>query len=344
LVNNLEHKRNEHWSEIQKGARIYYDAISSTGDNISIDKEIIIHIGQHKTGSTAIQRCAVTNKDKNFIYPETGRLYAGHHAISRILSSSDAVVVNKFIDDFILEVEGDDKQYVLISSEFLSSENELVFNEKKMRLIWSNLARIVEKFKKSTVVYYMREQSIAIESRINQAIKSRICLDNTDVEIFIKNRSLDYSWLNSTLSEYFNTSKIVPVVYERSNFKNGDVCQSFFLDFFRIELEYSDSNPRLDKTILLRMFLKVNNLQVSANTKMKLKSFIDKLKLDDEKRTILTVEDVNKIINHYFFSNKKFFKETKLNSFSNSLSTSACDKLNDNDLTDDTFYQLLMGE
>lgn len=57
--------------------------------------DLVIHVGQHKTGSTAIQQklsSIITNK--NFHYPLTGRVYSGHHKLYDRLKKASFLLVS----------------------------------------------------------------------------------------------------------------------------------------------------------------------------------------------------------------------------------------------------------
>ena len=56
-------------------------------------RRLVIHAGQHKTGSTAIQKTLLNNREKlaarGIHYPEIGFTYYGHHKIVEALGSAD---------------------------------------------------------------------------------------------------------------------------------------------------------------------------------------------------------------------------------------------------------------
>ncbi len=268
-VNNTEHKKKAHWSIAQTNL----DSLVKR-EPLHLDKELIIHLGQHKTGSTAIQRCAMEYRGDSFSYPDAGRLYAGHHSLPNILLKSGEEEFELFLHKFLQEVKSNKSKYVLLSSEFLSANTELYFNKCDMEVIWKRLAFIASFFTKSKVVYYIREQSLAIESRINQAIKSRICYEKLDLETLLKNEALDYYGYNNLLTQIFDRSEVIPLAYERSNFINNDICADFFKRFMSLDVEYGSSNPRIHSLNTVLLCLKINGLPATTDVKMVLKDAV----------------------------------------------------------------------
>ena len=84
IVNRLEHKSRSHWSDMQKILTLFKVNYDLVVPDVFFDKKLVIHIGQHKTGSTAIQQSLFKSCDSNdsVLYPKTGSALSGHHAIS----------------------------------------------------------------------------------------------------------------------------------------------------------------------------------------------------------------------------------------------------------------------
>lgn len=339
LVNDLAHKKKNHWSVVQKDTSLF-------NDSGLIDKEVIVHIGQHKTGSTSIQRCAMQNRGKHFYYPDLGRLYSGHHDLPRLFLSLNETKFIEFCSSFIDEVKNNPSHKVLISSEFLSSTNELLFCESDMMKIWSRLAKLLSHFKESKIVYYIREQSLAIESRINQSVKSRICNHSLDYNLLIENKSLMYDFFYCKLQEVFKGSKIFPICYERKKFYKGDVCSDFFNRFFGVDLSYEESNPSIEDFDFFLACVKVNSLSIDVDTKMKIKGIIGKFiggSSDKSAKTVLAKPDVDFILEYYREGNSKLAVDCDyFSGFSEFLKTERVSPVQDELFDDQMFFDLLI--
>lgn len=85
---------------------------------------ITLHIGSHKTGSTALQKFFYENTDhlisKKILYPRSWLNSYGHHELAQILRTPDS---SSIIDEFDSLSENKDYKNILISSENLEDLN-----------------------------------------------------------------------------------------------------------------------------------------------------------------------------------------------------------------------------
>lgn len=85
---------------------------------------ITLHIGSHKTGSTALQKFFYENTDhlisKKILYPRSWLSSYGHHKLAQILKAPDS---GSIIDEFDSLSENKDYKNILISSENLEDLN-----------------------------------------------------------------------------------------------------------------------------------------------------------------------------------------------------------------------------
>lgn len=90
-----------------------------------IKKKIILHVGTHKTGTTAIQSMLSINSEylKNnwVLYPSAGRFgrFGGHHNIAAQLNNDKKIFKNKFgtLENLCAEIKKTNFSTVIISSE-----------------------------------------------------------------------------------------------------------------------------------------------------------------------------------------------------------------------------------
>lgn len=322
LVQKLEHKKKIfHWSTRQEIEPLYKDNfnyepnIDSKLIKLLKSKKIIIHIGQHKTDSTAIQRYLVKEDDsKNYLYPKVGRTAAGHHKVIQ-LSTIDKQKIQSIFDDLYDEISKSSLDTIILSSEFFSSTNELSFKKINMSRLWKMLNKLISPFGEKTIFYYIREQAEAIELRLNQSIKSAICNDKIDINLIMKNPTLNYSLLYTVLQEYFPDSKIEYRQFSKNTLYKNDICSDFinFFSLYPIKEKIEKSNTSINSLEKVSIFFKVNKTEYSIKEKMILKQIFSKnLKIknnDNKEFTILTKQDVSKIREHY----DKLNSETSIN-------------------------------
>lgn len=321
IVNRLEHKSRSHWSDMQKILTLFKVNHDLVVPDVFFNKKLIIHIGQHKTGSTAIQQSLFKSCDSNdsVLYPKTGSALSGHHAISDIFQKNNKQIEEFFVD-FFAEVSESSASLVVLSSEYFSSGNEVFFNKIRMNKIWNGLSLIADKFLDSEIIYYVRPQVGSIESRVNQAIKSRLCLKEIRYKQFFDNPTLDYNLFDEAISKYFDKSKIVPRVFSRKALIDNDVISDFNTLVNCLELPKINTNKRIDNEHAVLKCLEINNLNITVDEKMERKRLVlnndtNSIKnkgsfqlLDSKSRASIEAEYKN--------SNKIFFeKHTNLDAF-----------------------------
>ena len=234
---------------------------------------MILHIGQHKTGSTSIQQNLESHKDDGtYFYPSIGKKHSGHHEIFTWLTKKKVEVdlMNQLID----EVVSNDLNKVILSSEYFSSNNELSYDKPSMNRLWLRLSEFSALFEKVIIVYYVREQSSSIASRINQAVKSRICLKNKSIKPFIENPTLNYLVFDDAIKYYFPHSEVIARSFNKNCLYKSDVN----LDFSKIanipEFETREVNRSITSMTAFEECIKVNNLNKGVQDKMEMKKEI----------------------------------------------------------------------
>lgn len=122
----------------------------------------IIHIGTHKTGSTALQNFLFKNRnkliEKGVLYPIAGSKDHAHHNIAWLARSGDSKKLDEIFSSIDAEAESTGAESVVLSSE----EFEFI----RARPL---IARILKL--KPTIVMYLRRQDYYLESEYNQHVK-----------------------------------------------------------------------------------------------------------------------------------------------------------------------------
>jgi hypothetical protein len=275
IINNLKHKGPAHWSKMQELMTLY----RKEGNDLylsrpKLDKKLVIHIGQHKTGSTSLQQSLLNSsqhEDANFLYPHAGRVGSGHHLVADILASSDTKRKTNYVSELYDECKKSNLKTVIISSEYFSAQNELLFNKARMNKIWRNLYFITELFEESEIVFYEREIVSSVESRILQAIKSRLCLTDLSIDQFLKNPTLNYDSFELAIREQFSKSSVI-----RKNFDSlkNELIQDFAESFNLSKLVDVRANRASNYKRQVLEMLEINKGKSTVDEKMKMKSKI----------------------------------------------------------------------
>lgn len=107
---------------------------------------LIVHIGPHKTGSTAIQRALVDNRSElaraGYFYPEIGFSEYGHHKLVESLATNNP---GEVLDNMLAELNTCPGTLVL------SSENFSLLSDNSIALLASRI-----NIKKVKIIYYLR--------------------------------------------------------------------------------------------------------------------------------------------------------------------------------------------
>jgi len=199
-------------------------------------KKLFIHIGTHKTGTSAIQNFLFMNREalrqKGFLYPETGDK-ASHHALAsefRLLKR----IKNKERElktlSYIQEIRTHNFDTSILSSEGLVLRGT---NVKKLRdIIPSDLD--------VKIVIYLRRQDERLESGYNQIVKgprrySKKFLDESSITH--QKYILDYYKILTPWREVFGQENIIVRVYEKEQLPGGIIVD--FCSVIGLELDHS---------------------------------------------------------------------------------------------------------
>lgn len=208
-----------------------------------LDCDLIIHIGEGKTGSSAIQKY-LNDKSKNLL--SRGIFYPKHFVDSNNISSGHGIIYDPLIaGDF--ELAGNNLQNLLHESKdkgctlLLSSEN------------FQNFHSFFENFSKKNsinlkVVCFIRDMVGRLNSSYNQAIKRHSCpyslsiaIDKGEMAECLESReNIPLNWLKS-----FNKD-IIFIPYIPKNFKEG--IENFFLQVIGVKGFKKEKKPKINRS------------------------------------------------------------------------------------------------
>ncbi len=202
-------------------------------------KELFIHIGVHKTGSSAIQHFMDNNREillkkYNLYYPKVvgDRNWFQHNFFASDLKKGNNTSIKKF-----LETEAKISNRILLSSESFAGT----------ATIPNDLKSIKDSFDRIKIIAYLRRQDLWLESVYRQLIKTdKIIIRETfDVwfEKFLENPEnmyfCDWMELLDNWADVFGAENIIVRPYEKTQFLEGNLIN----DFLNIlEINYNNND------------------------------------------------------------------------------------------------------
>ena len=181
-----------------------------------------LHVGLHKTGTSAIQSALSLNSkkmiEKGFLYPGTGEFDA-HHKLAAALKMEDTSdLFVRFFTDSLRKSNN-----IIISSEIFSELNDL-----------SALACLNEIFDEINIIVYLRRQDHLIESAYGQIIKQ-----NGETKTLSKVRPyfVDmYKHLNK-FKAVLPDAKFILRNYDKRDLYRGDSGKDFFRHVLELDVD-----------------------------------------------------------------------------------------------------------
>lgn len=231
--------------------------------------ELFIHIGVHKTGTSAIQHFMDNNRDVllreyNLYYPEVvdDSHWFQHNYLANCLKKGDGQRIDKFIKEAI-----DISDRLLLSSESFSGA----------ATIPNGLKLVKDSFDSVKIIAYVRRQDLWLESVYRQLIKNkRLKITDTFdlwVDKFLNDSSALYScdWMKllTKWSKVFGTENIIVRPYEKTQFFGGDLIKDFLsilnINYYKEEflgnVRTYNKSYNLEATEFLRLMNNSSNIK-----------------------------------------------------------------------------------
>jgi hypothetical protein len=286
--------------------------------------KIFLHIGWHKTGSTAIQQFLSRNRaallsGHGVHYPQAGLIKTAHHlaawSVQEPLRSVWAKKIGfkrraeQLLPDMVEEGRQVHAKAMVVSSEEFSSAT---------RPEVERLSRILQG-KEVRVVCYVRRQDKYLESLYSQLVKVSFLRHRGELQKFIdqklKSGEADYFRQFSKWSSFFPKDSLDIWPYDRHLLKQGDVRKDFcdgigITDVENLEFSNEDVNESLsfDSVHFLR---RINSISLSEGQHVKLVRVLRELDRgkNPADRTLLTPDQRLRIHAHFRESNSRFTDE-----------------------------------
>lgn len=248
-------------------------------------KTIIIHIGGHKTGSTAIQKFLFQNK---VLLENQGWLFPGHvHAHNTMgvelkncgafgedFDANGFIAQAPFTKKIMDEINKSDEEWVIISAEFFEH-----FPKRGVSNLKCFLDRTIDGERKYKIVYYCRRQDFLLESSYREKIKIEFLEGTGPSSTFQEFKAVcklrNYSVILDGWAEIFGKENLIIQPYEKDQLNNN-----IFSDFFKkIDLELTDEYQFPSEEI--------SNIGLSADLTEFLRLFTNSTKADQKFRNKL---------------------------------------------------------
>lgn len=281
---------------------------------------VILHIGRHKTGTTAIQKFLFENPDllqsQNYFYPDFGIRGFGHHELGAPLTRKSLRESNKVAEDIVKDMRVRLRQSTQIDNAvtIISSESFQLCDPNTVRSLFSD--------SDVQVVVYLREQVSYVLSSYAQRIHATD-YTGTLTEYYSSSFTKDYAQFLAEWESAFPES-VSPRIYEKSDLIENNVvvdfCDSVLgLDYSEVAQRNftSNANPSLTKDLLEYKLLVNRQSPVSGESAKLLYNGLAQLALTDDSGKIEITNGLVKEINKRFKkSNKevarKYFNRSRL--------------------------------
>jgi len=268
------------------------------------ERKLVIHIGNHKTGTTSIQRTLFENRAhlrkqgfELFRHHPDGSLRKKSNLHPWIKRSRNGGAIRADLPGAIGGLPGN----VILSSESFS----WIFNEDEIRKFQAGVA---EYFEKIYIVCYLRRQDQHAISHYQQGSQKVdfpaakfYAWGNTALPPFRDHYYdyLDYYRRIGIWADAFGESSLKIRLFERTLLRNGDAVDDFFdtvgLDL-RTKLENQNESLGFERT-------KINHLMNHKQVKESIRRRLDKY-LDNSGKSLPAREEAQAFYSHFRQSNK----------------------------------------
>lgn len=284
--------------------------------------QIVFHLGFHKTGSSSIQKFLFDFRETllklEILYPNNGVVGSAHHGIIWSIKPSSLAKFHSFKPDtscfekIAQEAKKNEIRKIILSSEF--------FSNLKMEDIYIIKSELTKHFSFiPVVIIYIRRQDIAIESLYKQVTKTYETREKRNFHSYLSQdwiRSfLNFAEILSQWQQVFPEAQIIPRIYDRKLFPEGNVIIDFLsaidVDIPEVRKYKIEANPSLSHLSALVMKKINEKFDLSFGEHDKAIQYL--LRLDKKEgspiKTFFTLPERMEFLEHFRESNIKLFNK-----------------------------------
>jgi len=295
-----------------------------------MEKQVYIHIGIHKTGTTSLQNMLLENRayfsELGLYYPAFCFVLGGHHNLAWELQEDvrwEAEYGN--IAGLLDEIEQGKQTKYLVSSEDICRSTE-----KQVETLYLYFKKY-----KPKVIVYIRNQFDYIVSSWSSAVKTgssqRSFIEHYDFCINNRLDRIDYNVFLNLWAKIFGKENIIVKIFRKNL---GFELQKEFLNIIDIPLHFStlNVNNKLNRSLPLQQLnvLRTTNKYIEGFSRDKRRDFVKDLlaainenyKVNENlllpknmiglrKKTRVFFRDSNKLVAQNYFGRERLFKKNR---------------------------------
>jgi hypothetical protein len=282
-------------------------------------KTVFVHIGSHKTGTTAIQSFFALNRN---LFKEKGILYPGiqnaHHDMAWELEKTGSVNEllnqNSLTAKILQEIRETSCTTIILSAEAFSETR----TSEKLKQVFTGIPGDPVSIK---IIIYVRRQDDIIQSAYQEQLKTpKLCIEKSLSDFLRENTGFSdrWNWYKKIRpwTETFGKEAIIVRVYEKNQFYKNDLIRDFLFtigreltDDFRLPAkEQSNIGMGLDALEIMRICnAKIEDPEIKKILRNSLVKIDPKGIL--EPYSLLSPKDRNHFIREYEPGNQKVARE-----------------------------------
>ena len=271
-----------------------------------------IHIGTHKTGSTALQYYLMHNRqelvNKGILYPSAGIKDAGHHHLAWAIKNRDKAEVSRLYREINEEAELNKCTKIILSSE----ELEFLYDP-------ACIQEFVPAF--SSIIVFLRRQDTYLESEFNQHVKMYDTRFSGDIFRFFFHHDFrlrfDYSSLVSRWEDSCEGARMSVISYDQCR-KDDSLFQTFFSQIGLAATEMLSTPPKGDLNIsipnsAIYYLARLNELPLTQKQHQRAISILlEKFSSEPRKSSLLSYDERVRLISRYQASNQRVSSQHNL--------------------------------
>lgn len=214
-------------------------------------KNIILHIGRHKSGTSSLQKFLCDNESfldkKGFYYPKNLRRKIAHHPLA-----------NYYHDKFYSNLTQEDHKEIEAFWKEIEEHDNIIISSEAFQNI--NPVNLIQDFKNFnvTVVIYLRDQVSYLLSAYAQAVKARKItqtLEEYESTVF---KDMNYLRFIQKWEKALPNAKIVVQLFDKNSLIGADIRKDFLVhcdicsadELDLLDYSFKDQNPSIGGALL----------------------------------------------------------------------------------------------